>query len=179
MKSCLFVIDVQTGFVSQNTKYVVERIETLLKQSLFDYVVFTRFLNTGGSPWVNFLNWQHLISEEERNLVSSLQPFAEVVFDKYTYSSINQETIAFLKHSKIDTVFVCGIDIDCCVMLTAVDLFEQLIRPCVLTYYSASNGDQESHTAAITVLGRLIGQHNVLQEPLDSTVLSKYLSASE
>lgn len=43
MKSCLFVIDVQNGFVSQSTEYVVERIETLLKQSLFDHVVFTRF----------------------------------------------------------------------------------------------------------------------------------------
>lgn len=135
-------------------------------------------MNTAGSPWVNFLHWQHLISEEERNLVGSLQPFAEVVFDKYTYSGINQATIAFLKHHKIATVFLCGIDTDCCVMVTAVDLFEQLIRPCVLTYYSASNGGQESHAAAVRVLGRLIGQDNVVQEPLDSTVLSKYLSAS-
>ncbi|MBR8837977.1 MAG: cysteine hydrolase [Stigonema ocellatum SAG 48.90 = DSM 106950] len=179
MKSCIFVIDVQNGFIRESTEHVVKRIESLLNQSIFDFVVFTRFLNTLDSPWVKFLNWQHLISEQERKLADPLQPFAKVVFDKYTYSSVNQETIAFLKRNKIDTVFICGIDTDCCVMETAVDLFEQLIHPYVLTHYSASNGGQESHEAAIRVLSRLIGRNNVIQEPLDKEILLKYLLATQ
>ncbi len=167
MKSCIFVVDVQNGFVTQSTEHVVKRIESLLNQSIFDFVVFTRFLNTLDSPWVKFLNWQDLISEQQRQLADCLQPFAKVVFDKKAYSSINQETIAFLKQNTIDTVFVCGIDTDCCVMATAVDLFEQLIHPYVLAHYSASNGGQESHDAAIRVLSRLIGTNNVVQEPID------------
>lgn len=105
--------------------------------------------------------------------------YAKVVFDKYTYSSVNQETIAFLKRNKIDTVFICGIDTDCCVMETAVDLFEQLIHPYVLTHSSASNGGQESHEAAIEVLSRLIGRNNVVQEPINKDILLKYLLATQ
>jgi nicotinamidase-related amidase len=52
MKSCLFVVDVQDGFVREGTEHVVERIESLLKQSIFDLVVFTRFLNTPDSSLV-------------------------------------------------------------------------------------------------------------------------------
>lgn len=175
MASCLLVVDVQEGFITERTVHIVERIESLLKLSIFDRVVFTKFINHPDSPWVKFLNWQQLMSDRDTKLSDSLLPFAKVVFNKYTYSSVNQETLNFLESNQIDTVFVCGIDTDCCVMETAVDLFEQLIHPYVLTHYSASNGGRESHEAAIKVLERLIGKHHLIQAPLDREVLSKYL----
>ena len=65
-------------------------------------------------------------------------------------------------------MFICGIDTDCCVLTTAVNLFEVGIRPIVLTQYCASNGGESSHQAALTCMGRLIGSHHLVSNEIDS-----------
>lgn len=176
MKSCLFVIDIQNGFISEKTAHVQARILSLLEQDLFDYVLFTRFLNTTDSPYVRYLGWNKLVSEEERELVDSVKPYAKTVFNKTTYTAINQETLSFIKHNNIEIAFVLGIDTDCCVLNTAVDLFENNIRPYVLEYYSASNGGGKSHESAIVVLNRLVGRDSIIREALNPEKITQYLA---
>lgn len=175
MKSCLFVVDVQNGFISKKTAYVKEKIKSLLEQNLFDYVVFTKFLNTLDSPYVHYLRWNRLLSEEDQKLVDTIEPFAKTVFCKTTYTSINAETLDFIKKNRIEVVFVAGIDTDCCVLKTAVDLFEHNIRPYVLERYSASNGGKESHESAIIVLNRLIGRDSIIRDALDKQNFAHYI----
>lgn len=57
-----------------------------------------------------------------------------------------------------EKLFVAGADTDCCVLKIAADLFENNIRPVVLTNYFDSNGGSESHLAGITCMKRLIGE---------------------
>lgn len=97
MNFCLFIIDVQNGFISQNTSYVIQNINSLLKQNIFEYVVFTRFINTFDSPYVKYLNWHQMFSEKEQKIVDDINPFAKVVFDKTVYTACNEETLTFLK----------------------------------------------------------------------------------
>ncbi|MGH2416210.1 MAG: isochorismatase family protein, partial [Microcystaceae cyanobacterium] len=74
----------------------------------------------------------------------------------------------------IHTVFICGIDTEGCVLKTAIDFFENNINPYVLEYYSASNGGDNFHQAAILVLSQLIGRSNIITEPIDKFNVSKY-----
>jgi nicotinamidase-related amidase len=177
MKTCLFVVDVQNGFVGVNTTHVIERITSLIETELFDTVIFTKFLNTPGSPYVNFLGWKRLFSKEETDLAEPLKPFAKVIFEKNIYTGVNPEVLSFLESQDISVAFVCGIDTDCCVLETAVDLFENNIHPYVLAHYSASNGGEQSHKAAIAVLNRLIGKKNIIYSELNHGAFATYTRA--
>ncbi len=165
--SCLIIIDVQNGFISPKTDHILPRIQSLLEEENFDHVVFTRFVNTEDSPFVRFLNWNKVSKGEEIEISSLLKPFAKTVYDKSTYTALTETLSQFIVRHSIETAFICGIDTDCCVLATAIDLFEFGIRPCVLTYYSASNGGSHSQKAAIAVLNRLIGSHNTVNHRLN------------
>ncbi|WP_408634333.1 cysteine hydrolase family protein [Mycoplasmopsis fermentans] len=69
----------------------------------------------------------------------------------------------YYKSVKPEEIYICGIDTDCCVQATAVNLFEKRIRPIVLSNYCASNGGPESHEAALKTLSRAIGKENIIQ----------------
>ena len=159
--SLLLVVDVQNGFVSDNTAYVVPKIVQLLSTNKFSRVAFTQYFNAESSPYEKFLQWFKLKTDGEQALVDAIVPFAHIVFRKDVYTAINSEMRAFLADNNIDTVYVAGIDTDCCVLTTAVDLFQIGIRPLVLADYCASNGGPESHAAALRVLVRLIGEKQI------------------
>ncbi|MEM7346246.1 MAG: isochorismatase family cysteine hydrolase [Chloroflexota bacterium] len=176
MNPCLIVVDVQNGFITnRETRQVEARIKTLLAANLFETVIFTQFINAPNSPYRTLMNWHGLSTPETQALAESLQPFAEIVFQKDGYSSITQTVLDYLKAQQIDVAFVLGIDTDCCVLQTAVDLFAQTIHPYVLAHYSASGGGIESHNAGLKVLERLIGRQNIIQEELTGERLQQLL----
>ncbi|MCW5312710.1 isochorismatase family protein [Nostoc sp. KVJ3] len=175
MSFCLFVIDIQNGFISENTKHIIQRIKSLLDQDIFEYVIFTRFINSFESPYVKYLNWYGLLSEIDQRIVSEIEPFVNKVFDKTIYTACNVETITFIKERNIQTIFVCGIDSEACVLKTAVDFFESNIRSYFLEYYSASNGGDNCQKAAILVLSQLIGVNHIITEPINRNNFNKYL----
>lgn len=154
---CLFVIDVQNGFVSAETQAVVPRILKLI--DLFDgeLVISTRFINTEHSGFTDIMHWQRLKRSPETDLCSGIEERSGIVIEKPTYSACTAEVVRILRERQITQAYVCGIDTDCCVLKTAMDLFELNIRPVVLTGYCASNGGAASHQAAIKVLERTIG----------------------
>ena len=174
MKTCVFVVDVQNGFINPSTAHVVDRIHSLLEMDLFDHVIFTRFKNRQDSPYIKHLKWNDFFSENEIQIVDSLRPFAGRIVDKYSYSGITSGIVEFIKAEHIQTAFVCGIDTDCCVLATALDLFEANIHPAVLAYYSASTGGKSSHEAALTVLARLIGASNIIEGVVNAEIINRF-----
>ena len=173
MKTCLLLVDLQRGFVSPNTLKVIPRIKGLLEKNLFDLTVFTKFTNEEGSPFVRILNWNKIKSTADQELINEVQPFASTVINKTIYSGVNEELLTLLRRNKIDMVFIAGIDTDCCVLKTAVDLFEHNIISFVLMHYSASNGGTKSHNAATTVLTRLIGADKLINGEINRGLLNE------
>lgn len=157
----LLIVDMQNGFVSEKTDYVVPKVIQLISSNKFSKIAFTQYFNTDSSPFERYLNWFKLKTREEQSLVNELVPYAHFVVRKNGYTSINAEMKSYLANNNITTVFIAGIDTDCCVLTSAVDLFQMGIRPVVLADYCASNGGAESHTAALRVLVRLIGDKQI------------------
>lgn len=158
---CLFVIDVQNGFVSKRTEYVVPRIEKLMTDFNWDLILATKFFNLPDSGFTDIMHWSRLKTSPETDLLANIEEYADRVIEKTIYSACTKETLELLEKNKIKEVFISGIDTDCCVLKTAIDLFERNIRPIVLSEYCASNGGQESHNAAIRVLQRTIGYDQI------------------
>ena len=167
-RSCLLVIDAQNGFFSARTAETLLRLEGLLRARLFQHVVCTRFVNQENSPFERLLGWTGLRDPESCALRADAERAAELVIEKHGYSGVSIELLSFLRERNIGRVFLAGVDTDCCVLTTAVALFEHGLEPLVLAEYCASNGNQNAHDAALLVLSRLIGSSRVIRGNADA-----------
>jgi Amidases related to nicotinamidase len=168
MVSCLLLIDIQNGFVSDKTKQILPRVKRLIKEGNFDHVIATRFVNQKGSPYVRFMGWEKLMLDEETKLIDFIDENVEKVFKKSIYSAVSTGLLKFAKDNSIDTFYIAGIDTDCCILKTAVDMFEKNIDFKVLLHYSASNGGRKSFNASVTVMNRLVGGSRLISGKYDS-----------
>lgn len=163
----LLIVDVQNGFVRSNeTKAVAQKIVQLSKEHKFNYIIASKFINNPDSPYVNVLKWNRLMKSPETDLVDELK--YDESFEKGTYTcwseSFAKKLLEINGGEKPESIYLCGIDTDCCVLNTAIDLFERGICPKVLIDYCFSNGGQKYHDAAISILERNIGKDNIVHD---------------
>lgn len=160
----LLVVDVQNGFVSEDTRSVVLKIKRLIESGRFKNFAFTQFLNADGSPYEQYLHWFRLKSVEEQSIADELLSHAKTVFRKTIYSAMTDEFEEYLRDNDYKTIYIAGIDTDCCVLASSISIFEMGLRPIVLAEYCASNGGIASHKAGLLALERLIGTEQIIRE---------------
>ena len=157
--TALLIVDVQKGFINDFTKHVVGRVEEL--QTRYEHIFAARFINEVDSPYRMLLDWNRF-GEGSRDveLAFRVSPQADI-FDKTSYTCVSPEFLDNLRTRAISEVHLCGIDTDVCVMKSAVDLFENGIRPVVLSKASASTAGEEHHQWALLMLRRQIGARQI------------------
>ena len=156
----LIVVDVQRGFVNEHTRHVVPVVERL--QEAYERVHATRFVNAPQSPYRTFLDWGRF-GEGSADAGLAFRPAAHaVIVEKHVYSCVTEELLAELRREGMTEVSLCGIDTDACVLVTAVDLFQNDIRPVVLAQACASHAGPEHHAAGLRLLERLIGKRQIV-----------------
>ena len=160
MKSLLLVIDLQKSFINENTKYLIDRINNLVNSSMYDYVIFTKFINKIDSIWVKKLNYIGCLSDKDREIV--LDTKDKMILEKDVYTAYSKKLVDYIKSNNIDVIYFCGIDTECCVLKTAFDLFENGYDVKVLKDYSGSTHGMESNNYILDVIGRSIGRDNVI-----------------
>lgn len=173
MKNILIVVDMQNGFARyEQTKQVGKKIVELLNTGSFDYTIATQFINPERGLYRKVLHWEKLTKSPETDLIDGIS--VDKVLKKNIYTPVNQELINTMIEvnggEKPNYVFIVGVDTDCCVMKTAVDLFEQDIIPIVLLEYCNSNGGEMANKAGIRVLERLIGKKQLVKGKITSAL---------
>jgi nicotinamidase-related amidase len=159
MKKALIVIDVQNGFINKKTSLLPQKIADLIAKRKFDGIVFTKFVNKKGSNYFKILNWRNMQRSPDTDIHPALASLVKKygVFQKMTYSVFGNKSLQpFLKRKKITRVYLCGIDIDACVLATAFDAFDLGYKVTVLSEYSKSQGGKNYDRAAQKILGRNI-----------------------
>jgi nicotinamidase-related amidase len=164
MNAALVVVDVQNGFIDSKTEHVVPRVVELVAAARASNVavVFTRFRNTPGSAYQRLIGWDRLRDSPEIDIVPALAPFADRVVDKNYYSALTPGCKALIAANGWQTLFICGVATDACVLKTAVDAFEHGLTPVVVHDACASNGGSSLHEAGLAVLARLIGRRQIV-----------------
>ncbi|MEV6985018.1 isochorismatase family cysteine hydrolase [Sphaerisporangium sp. NPDC051017] len=158
----LAVVDVQNGFVREESAHVVPVIADLVKrwQAAGGEVIFTRYLNHEGSIFQRLFSWSKLMASPEVDIVPELQPYlpmATAVIDKTIYSLFNDEGQKLMSERGWTDIYVCGIATESCVLKTAADAFERDVTPWVIEDASASHAGEVSHEAGLLVAARFIG----------------------
>ena len=159
MSRALVVIDVQNGFINEHTRPVLATITKLIDAFARreEPLAFTRFVNRAGSPYERWIGWTRFREAPENALADGLDTRGAPVFEKHVYSAFSAEMQSWLARRRIDSLVLCGIATDGCVLKTAVDAFERDIEPVVVTDACASHGGEAAHQAGLLLLGRFIG----------------------
>lgn len=160
MNKLLIVIDVQKAFINENTNQIIEKINDLINSNSFENIIFTRFINYNDSIWVKKLNYKECISDDSKRVMVDTKD--NLLFDKNTYSSLTNELKQYIKDNNINNIYLCGIDTECCVLKTALDLFEENYNVYVLKDYCACTYGELRHNNAIEIIKRNIGNKYVI-----------------
>lgn len=162
MSNVLVVVDVQKGFINENTKHIVPKIAKLVENKFFDHVIFTKFVNVEGSPYKSIMNWHRFSYPPENEIVDELQTKNCKVFVKTGYTIFTPEVIDYFLIHNINEVYLVGIDTDSCVLKSAADSFERGYVTYVLADYCASHYGLEYHKAALMILKKFIGENRIV-----------------
>ncbi len=165
----LLIVDMQNGFVNENSRHVVPVIEALaahwLKRGAPVYM--SQFTNYPGSQWDRLLSWQRLTHEPETALCPELSNMKHhaITYEKRSYSCVVGPFLRDLERASWTDVVICGIATDGCVLATAVDLFEyrpRYIRPIVVRDACASHAGEQINDAGLLLIERFIGREQVV-----------------
>ena len=152
----IIIVDMQKGFINKNNKHLVNKINNYLNESKFNNIFYTKFYNNDNSPFFNILKWNGMMSLEDLEFVVKINPMCEIL-EKNTYG-LNMEQINFLKELNINEVEICGTDTDACVLTIAYQLFDNNIKPIILSDLCASSSkDKNIHYNALQIMRRSFG----------------------
>lgn len=157
----IIVVDMQVGFIKENNKHLVEKINNYLKTNKFDNVIYTKYINSQSSPFVKILGWEGLTESSEQELCVTMLENS-VIFEKEGYG-LSGEQMSKLKELNITEIEVCGTDSDACVMMIAYQLFDNGIKPIILKELCASSSSNgRVNEAAFLIMERSFGKNNIV-----------------
>lgn len=92
MKTILFIIDMQKGFINENTKHLVPKIVNFVKNNKFHLVVGTRYVNNEDTACHIYEDWNGCWEgTEEAELVPEIRRLCDMSIVKHTYSCWNDQ----------------------------------------------------------------------------------------
>jgi nicotinamidase-related amidase len=160
----LLVVDMQNGFLGRRSQLVlpsvVKLVEAFKERGL--PIVFTRFHNHPGSPYERLIGWTRLRTSPETDLHPDLEPFAADVVDKEVYTAFTPSFISLVERNRWNTIAICGVATDGCVLKTAVDAFERDLIPLVVSDACASHAGEDVHSAGLMLIERFIGKNQIM-----------------
>ena len=162
MSDCLVIIDVEKTFINKFTRFIVPGIEELVKQVKFDHIVATKFVNKEGSIFQKVLDWEGALTEEQQKLDPRIEVLCERVFVKDTYSCFTREFVEWLRQNKVSTIYFAGIDLEACVLASAISCFDSRIVPKILAKYCASSVCNEPEPT-LKIMEDMFGKDNVIK----------------
>jgi nicotinamidase-related amidase len=171
-KTALIVVDVQNGFVTDDSAPVVPVIVGVVKrwQAAGGRTLFTRYHNYPDSPFERLIGWYGLHTSPEIDFVDELTPYISDsrshIVDKTVYTALTDEGRQWISEHGFTDLLICGIATDGCVLKTTLDAFEAGFTPWMLADACASNATrlppQEVHRSALLLASRLVGAGQVI-----------------
>lgn len=166
----VLVIDMQHGFcTSDSCEETYRKAEAFILKNFDKYYIFSKFINADKSPFREILHWRKMTKDtRDTDIALTLSPTIHFpIFDKNFYGiAQNEEVLSHLKslndRGLLGSLYVIGVDTDCCILKTAIDLFESGINVKVIKDLCNSSGGNKYHEAGLLCLERLIGRDNII-----------------
>ena len=101
-----------------------------------------------------------MTNQHEQQLIVDL-PNNAIELVKNTYG-LSPKHISLLKEMKITELEICGTDIDACCMAVAFNLFDNNIKPIILSNLCAtSSSNKDIYYNSLDIMKRQFGKNNI------------------
>lgn len=160
LRKMLVVVDLQRSFINENTEFIIDKIKKLVNSNEFDKVIFTKFVNNEDSIYVSKLNYKGCLTNEEQEIMIDTKD--NIVLNKNVYTVYSDRFKEIVRDFKINEIYLCGIDTECCVLKSAFDLFEMGYDVKVFKDYCACTNGIKRHMNALEILRRNIGYNSIV-----------------
>jgi len=160
----LVVVDMQVGFLNANSLPIVDAVTHLIDACDAKSIptAFTRFGNEIGSPYERLLGWTSVRQEQETALHEAFRRRDDPIIEKTFYSAFTPEFSALVSEWNCETLLICGVSTESCVLKTAVDAFERDLRPILVADSCASDLGPEMHRMGLEIIQVLIGKDQIM-----------------
>lgn len=166
----LLIVDVQAVFmVNPKLKKLPLKINNLILNGSFNYVIGARFINHKNSCFVKKWNWKKsMLNDNESQIDPNILKHCDFVFNKKGFSCFTSDFKKIMKsikfNKKIDQIYICGLDTDLCVQITCADLFINNYDIYLLSNYCGSDAGNEFHIAGLKILGHMLGLNRIIKD---------------
>jgi nicotinamidase-related amidase len=154
-KTALVVIDLQNAFINTRIAPLIQKIRSHIEDSEYDFVIFSKFVNSPSSNFIKKLNWNKCKSPPETDLAINPSEICKKfqVFEKSTYSIFKSEDFRnFLEKNKVTKLYFCGLDIEACVLASVFDAFDLGYDYEILLNLSASSAKEDLTECATKII---------------------------
>ena len=126
-RTALIILDLQNCFITDKTKSLPQKIKKHIETQKYDFIIFSKFINSESSNFVKKLNWNKCKNSPETDIAPELSEIAlkNHIFEKGTYSIFkSKQFVDFLSQNKISKLYFCGLDLDACILASAFEAFD-------------------------------------------------------
>ena len=156
----IIIVDMQKGFMKKTNCHLIEKLNNYLKENNFDNIFFTKCVNDCDSPYTKLLNWNGITRQEEQEIVNNIPQNAKIL-TKNCYG-LSNENIKLFKNLGITEMEICGTDTDACCLAISFNLFDNNIKPIILSDLCASSSRNKNiHLNALEIMKRQFGSENI------------------
>lgn len=156
----IIIVDMQKGFINQNNQFLIEKINSYLHLNCFENIFYTKYINQSGSPFLEILKWNGMLKNEDQQIVVDILSNS-TIFTKSGYG-LTPDMIKCLKDKNITEIELCGTDTDACVMAISYNLFDNNIKPIILSSLcGSSSSNNKIHNNSIEIMKRSFGTDNI------------------
>lgn len=156
MNKALMIVDVQEAFLNNHTKHIPEKVERL--QHDYAKVIITQFQEPESGLFRKCHDFDDM-DIHHFDLCFNLTKEA-TIFSKAGYG-LTENQIWILHSMNLESIDICGLNTDACVMQIAMQLFDSGIRPIIKSDYCASMGGPRIHQCALQIMQRNLGKEQV------------------
>lgn len=150
----------QKGFINDNNKHLIEKINTYLASNKFDNIFITKCINNNESPYIKILNWNGMTNIDEQKFAINIPKQAKIL-TKDCYG-ISQKSMDMFKSLNINEIEICGTDIDACVLAIEFNLFDNNIKPIFIKDLCGTSSKNENMTNyAFAIIERQFGKNSI------------------
>lgn len=126
-KTALIILDLQNCFITDKIKSLPLKIKEHIESQKYDFLLFSKFINSESSNFIKKLNWNKCKKSPEIDIIPELSELASKnhIFEKNTYSIFkSKEFVDFLSQHKISKLYFCGLDLDACILASVFEAFD-------------------------------------------------------
>ena len=157
----LIVVDMQKGFINEKNEFLVEKINSLLKNNRFNCVYYTRFRNHSECPFKTLLNYDGMMEKDAQEIIVSRKNNS-CVLHKSSYG-LESNDIELLKAKDVKEIYLCGTDVDACILAIAFQLFDSGIKPILVWDAVGSSSKTDFKESLKPLFQRNFGNDSIIE----------------